>query len=75
MDIQEFEKVGEQARTNGHRVVPSLGSLAVDVKWEVPKVVLPDGKLDLILEEKIRAGQKQQHESYWNKGCNRGHSS
>ena len=74
MDIQEFEKVGDQARTTGH---PSCTQAWADLrsmaKSANPKVVLSDGKLVYGLAPNPR-GENSSPEDYWTVGAIRGHS-
>src|SRR6266498_4110745 len=75
MDIQEFEKVGDQARTTGH---PSCTQAWADLRSMAksgnPKVVLPDGKLVFGSLAQNPRGEDSSPEDYWTVGAIRGHS-
>ena len=75
MDIQEFEKVGDQARTTGH---PSCTQAWADLRSMAksgnPKVVLPDGKLVFGSLAQNPRGENSSPEDYWTVGAIRGHS-
>jgi hypothetical protein len=75
MDIQEFEKVGEQARTTGHpSCTEAWGTLRSMVKSGSRKVVLPDGKLVFGSLAQNPRGENSSPEDYWTVGAIRGHS-
>jgi hypothetical protein len=75
MDIQEFEKVGDQARTTGHpsctQAWADLRSLA---KSANPRIVLADGKLVYGSLAQNPRGENSSPEDYWTVGAIRGHS-
>src|SRR5437870_1849569 len=75
MDTQEFEKVGNQARTTGHpECTAAWANLRGWVQSANPKVVLPGGKLVYgSLAQKPR-GEESSPEDYWTVGAIRGHS-
>ena len=75
MDIQEFEKVGEQARTTGHpSCTEAWGILRSMVKSGSVKVVLSDGKLVFGSLAQNPRGENSSPEDYWTVGAIRGHS-
>jgi len=75
MDVQEFQKVGEQARTTGHpRCTEAWANLRATVKSGNPKVVLPDGKLVFGSLAQNPRGENSSPEDYWTVGAIRGHS-
>jgi hypothetical protein len=75
MDIQEFQKVGDQARTTGHpdctqawEVLRGLGKSAS------PKIVLASGKLVYGSLAQNPRGEESSPEDYWTVGAIKGHS-
>jgi hypothetical protein len=75
MDVQEFEKVGEQARTTGHpSCTEAWANLRAMVKSGNQKVVLPDGKLVFGSLAENPRGENSSPEDYWTVGAIRGHS-
>src|SRR6059058_1778733 len=75
MDIQEFEKVAEQARTTGHpSCTEAWGVLRSMVKSGSSKVVLPDGKLVFGSLAQNPRGEESSPEDYWTRDAIRGHS-
>jgi hypothetical protein len=75
MGVQEFEKVGEQARTTGHpECTEAWGVLRSMVKSGSSKVVLPDGKLVFGSLAQNPRGEDSSPEDYWTVGAIRGHS-
>jgi hypothetical protein len=75
MDTQEFEKVGEQARTTGHpSCTEAWANLRAMVKSGNQKVVLPDGKLVFGSLAQNPRGENSSPEDYWTVGAIRGHS-
>src|SRR6266498_855721 len=75
MDIQEFEKVGDQARTTGHpSCTQAWADLRSMVKSGSPKVVLPDGKLVFGSLAQNPRGENSSPEDYWTRDAIRGHS-
>ena len=71
MDVQEFEKVGEQARTTGHpSCTEAWANLRAMVKSGKPKVVLPDGKLVFGSLAQNPRGENSSPEDYWTRRCN-----
>jgi hypothetical protein len=75
MDIQEFQKVGDQARTTGHpdctQAWEVLRGLA---KSASPKIVLASGKLVYGSLAQNPRGEESSPEDYWTVGAIRGHS-
>jgi hypothetical protein len=75
MDIQEFEKVGNQARTTGHpSCTEAWANLRAMVKSANPKVVLSGGKLVYGSLAQNPRGEESSPEDYWTVGAIRGHS-
>jgi hypothetical protein len=75
MDVQEFQKVGEQARTTGHpSCTEAWANLRAMVKSGNQKVVLPDGKLVFGSLAQNPRGENSSPEDYWTVGAIRGHS-
>lgn len=75
MGIQEFEKVGDQARTTGHpECTEAWGVLRSMVKSGSSKVVLPDGKLVFGSLAQNPRGENSSPEDYWTVGAIREHS-
>ena len=75
MDVQEFQKVGEQARTTGHpSCTEAWANLRAMVKSGSQKVVLPDGKLVFGSLAENPRGENSSPEDYWTVGAIRGHS-
>jgi hypothetical protein len=75
MDVQEFEKVGDQARTTGHpSCTEAWANLRAMVKSGSQKVVLPDGKLVFGSLAENPRGENSSPEDYWTVGAIRGHS-
>src|SRR5436189_4492522 len=76
MDIQEFEKVGEQARTTGHpECTQAWADLRAMAKSGNPRIVLSDGKLVYGALAQNPRGENSSPEDYWTAGAIRGHSS
>src|SRR5256886_10333627 len=75
MDIQDFQKVGDQARTTGHpSCTQAWADLRAMVKSANSKVVLSGGKLVYgALAQNPRGGDSSP-EDYWTVGAIRGHS-
>jgi hypothetical protein len=75
MDIQEFQKVADQARTTGH---PSCTQAWADLRGMAksanPKVVLSGGKLVYGSLAQNPRGEESSPEDYWTVGAIRGHS-
>src|SRR6266699_4845634 len=75
MDIQEFQKVGNQARTTGH---PECTAAWVTLRGMVQsgnaKVVLPGGKLVYGCLAQNPRGEESSPEDYWTVDRIRGHS-
>jgi hypothetical protein len=75
MDLQEFQKVGEQARTTGH---PSCTQAWADLRAMAnsgsSKLVLPDGKAVYGSLAQNPRGEDSSPEDYWTVGAIRGHS-
>jgi len=75
MDIQEFQKVGDQARTTGHpSCTEAWGNLRAMAKSGNPKVVLPGGKLVFGSLAENPRGENSSPEDYWTRDAIRGHS-
>src|SRR4029450_4416811 len=75
MDIQEFDKVGDQARTTGHpSCTEAWGVLRSMVKSAGPKVLLPDGKLVFGSLARNPRGENSSPEDYWTGDAIRAHS-
>jgi hypothetical protein len=71
MDVQEFEKVGEQARTTGHpSCTEAWANLRAMVKSGNQKVVLPDGKLVFGSLAENPRGREQQSRRLLDRRCN-----
>jgi hypothetical protein len=75
MDIQEFEKVANQARTTGHpECTTAWATLRGMVQSANSKVVLSGGKLVYgSLAQNLR-GEESSPEDYWTRDAIRGHS-
>jgi peptidoglycan hydrolase-like protein with peptidoglycan-binding domain len=75
MDLQEFQKVGEQARTTGH---PSCTQAWADLRAMAnsgsSKLILPDGKAVYGSLAQNPRGENSSPEDYWTVGAIRGHS-
>ena len=75
MDIQEFQKVGDQARTTGHpSCTQAWADLRAMVKSANSKVVLSGGKLVYGSLAQNPRGEESSPEDYWTVGAIRGHS-
>jgi len=75
MDIQEFEKVGDQAGTTGHpSCTEAWATLRSRVKSGSPKLVLPGGQLVFGSLAENPRGENSSPEDYWTVGAIRGHS-
>ncbi len=75
MDVQEFQKVGDQARTTGHpSCTEAWANLRAMVKSGSSKVVLPDGKLVFGALAENPRGENSSPEDYWTVNSIRGHS-
>src|SRR5437667_9336117 len=75
MDIQEFEKVGEQARTSGHpECTQAWADLRAMAKSGNPRIVLSDGKLVYGALAQNPRDENSSPEDYWTVGAIRGHS-
>ena len=75
MDIQEFEKVGDQAHTTGHPdCTEAWANLRAMAKSANPKVVLPGGKLVFGSLAQNPRGENSSPEDYWTRDAIRGHS-
>ena len=75
MDVQEFQKVGNQARTTGHpECTAAWANLRTLVQSANPKVVLPGGKVVYgSLAQNVR-GEESSPEDYWTVDAIKGHS-
>jgi len=75
MDLQEFQKVGNQARTTGHpECTAAWANLRALVQSANPKVVLPGGKLVYGSLAQNPRGEESSPEDYWTVDAIRGHS-
>src|SRR6266403_1728196 len=75
MDIQEFEKVGDQARTTGHpSCTQAWSDLRAMAKSANPRIVLSGGKLVYGSLAQNPRGENSSPEDYWTVGAIRGHS-
>jgi hypothetical protein len=75
MDIQEFEKVGDQAHTTGH---PDCTQAWADLRGQAqsgnPRIVLEGGKVVYGSLAQNPRGENSSPEDYWTVGAIRGHS-
>ena len=75
MDVQEFMKVGNQARTTGHPdCTAAWANLRGWTQSANPKMVLPGGKLVYGSVAQNPRGEESSPEDYWTVGAIRGHS-
>jgi hypothetical protein len=75
MDVQEFQKVGDQARTTGHpSCTEAWANLRAMVKSGSSKVVLPGGKLVFGSLAENPRGENSSPEDYWTVNSIRAHS-
>src|SRR6059036_1995146 len=75
MDIQEFQKVGDQARTTGHpSCTEAWANLRANAKSGSSKVVLGGGKLVFGSMAENPRGENSSPEDYWTRDAIRGHS-
>jgi len=75
MDVQEFQKVGNQARETGHpSCTEAWASLRGWAQSTDPKLVLPGGKLVYGSLAQNPRGEDSSPEDYWTVGAIRGHS-
>src|SRR6266478_774367 len=75
MDIQEFQKVGDQARTTGHpSCTEAWANLRAAAKSGSSKVVLGGGKLIFGSLAENPRGENSSPEDYWTVNSIRGHS-
>jgi hypothetical protein len=75
MDLQEFEKVGNQARTTGlPECTAAWANLRAMVQSANSKVVLPGGKLVYGSLAQNPRGEESSPEDYWTVDAIRGHS-
>ena len=75
MDVQEFEKVGDQARTTGHpSCTEAWANLRAMVKSGNPKVVLRGGKLVFGSLAQNPQGENSSPQDYWTIGAISGHN-
>ena len=75
MDVQEFQKVGDQARTTGHpSCTEAWANLRAMVKSGSSKVVLPGGKLVFGSLAENPRGENSSPEDYWTVNGIRAHS-
>src|SRR5438445_1514749 len=75
MDVQEFEKVGNQARTTGHpECTAAWANLRDKVNAAKPSIVLSGGKLVYGSLAQNPRGEESSPEDYWTRDAIRGHS-
>src|SRR6059036_2437426 len=75
MDVQEFEKLGDQARTTGHpSCTEAWANLRAMAKSGSSKVVLGGGKLVFGSLAQNPRGENSSPEDYWTVNSIRGHS-
>ena len=75
MDLQEFQKVGDQARTTGHpSCTEAWAQLRAMAKSGSSKLILPDGKTVYGSLAQNPRGEDSSPEDYWTVGAIRGHS-
>src|SRR6266516_440303 len=75
MDIQEYQKVGDQARTTGHpSCTEAWANLRANAKSGSSKVVLSGGKLVFGSLAQNPRGENSSPEDYWTRDAIRGHS-
>ncbi len=75
MDIQEFAKVGDQARTTGHpSCTQAWADLRAMAKSANPRIVLSGGRLVYGSLAQNPRGENSSPEDYWTVGAIRGHS-
>src|SRR6188472_3970534 len=75
MDLQEFQKVGDQARTTGHpSCTQAWADLRAMAKSGSSKLILPDGKTVYGSLAQNPRGEDSSPEDYWTVGAIRGHS-
>src|SRR5881296_229784 len=75
MDVQEFEKVGNQARTTGHpECTAAWANLRDKVNSAKPSIVLSGGKLVYGSLAQNPRGEESSPEDYWTRDAIRGHS-
>lgn len=75
MDVQEFQKVGDQAGTTGHpSCTEAWANLRAMVKSGSSKVLLAGGKLVFGSLAQNPRGENSSPEDYWTVGAIRGHS-
>jgi hypothetical protein len=75
MDLQEFQKVGDQARTTGHpSCTQAWADLRAMAKSGSAKLILPGGKTVYGSLAQNPRGEDSSPEDYWTVGAIRGHS-
>ncbi len=75
MGLQEFQKVGDQARTTGHpSCTQAWADLRAAAKSGSSKLILPDGKTVYGSLAQNPRGEDSSPEDYWTVGAIRGHS-
>jgi hypothetical protein len=75
MGLQEFQKVGEQARTTGHpSCTQAWADLRAMAKSGSSKLILPDGKTVYGSLAQNPRGEDSSPEDYWTVSAIRGHS-
>src|SRR6476469_5924171 len=75
MDLHEFQKVGDQARTTGHpSCTEAWAQLRAMANSGSSKLILPDGKTLYGSLAQNPRGEDSSPEDYWTVGAIRGHS-
>lgn len=75
MDLHEFQKVGDQARTTGHpSCTEAWAQLRAMANSGSSKLILPDGKTVYGSLAQNPRGEDSSPEDYWTVGAIRGHS-
>jgi peptidoglycan hydrolase-like protein with peptidoglycan-binding domain len=75
IDLQEFQKVGEQARTTGHpSCTEAWANLRAMAQSASPRLVLSEGKVVYGSLAQNPRGEESSPEDYWTVGAIRGHS-
>src|SRR5258707_3722597 len=75
MDLKEFQKVGDQARTTGHpSCTEAWAELRAMANSGSSKLILPDGKTVYGSLAQNPRGEDSSPEDYWTVGAIRGHS-
>jgi hypothetical protein len=75
MDLKEFQKVGDQARTTGHpSCTEAWAELRAMANSGSSKLILPDGRMVYGSLAQNPRGEDSSPEDYWTVGAIRGHS-